>query len=237
MGVIVISRWPPLSILGPSILVGLAMLLPIVYLVIRSVEASPEVWDLVFRIKTFQTFGRTVILVFTVTLTSVAIGVPIAWLTTRTDLPLRRVWAVVSVLPIVIPSFIGAFLFVSALGPKGILQNMISFLGVDRLPEIYGLPGATLTLTLISYPYVLLTVRGAIRNLDPSLEESARSLGMSAWDTVIRVSLPHLRPSIVSGSLLVALYTLSDFGAVSLMRYPTFTWVIFQQYQCVLVKN
>ena len=67
--------------------------------------------------------------------------------------------------------------------------------------------------------------------MDPSMEESARSLGKGPIRTLVTVTVPMLRPAIAAGSLLVALYVLSDFGAVSLMRYETFTWSIYQQYQ------
>ena len=223
---------PPLVVLLPALLVGLAMLLPLVYLIIRSAGASEEAWALLLRPRTAATLGRTILLVVTVTASSAVIAVPIAWLTVRTDLPLRRLWSVLTMLPLVIPSFVGAFLFVSALGPKGLLQQLLAGpFGVDRLPEIYGLPGATLTLTLLSYPYMLLTLRGALRNLDPVLDEAARSLGYGNRAVLFRVTLPQLRPALAAGSLLVGLYTLSDFGAVSLMRYPTITWIIFQQYE------
>ena len=187
---------------------------------------------MLFRARTAQILLRSVLLVTTVTATSVAIAVPLAWLTVRTDLPFRRLWGVLTALPLVIPSYVGAFVVVSALGPKGMLQQLLSgILGVDRLPDIYGLSGATITLALLSYPYVLITGRGVIGGLDPSLEESARGLGAGAWSTMARVTLPQLRPAVVSGALLVALYTLADFGAVSLLRYETFTWAIYQQYQ------
>ncbi|MCH7787273.1 MAG: iron ABC transporter permease, partial [Chloroflexi bacterium] len=231
-------KLPPAIVFVPAILVGLAMLLPLAYLVIRSVGASDEAWRLLFRVQTVYTLGRTVTLIATVSAASVFIAVPIAWLTVRTDLPFRKVWTVLTVLPLVIPSFVGAFLMVSALGPKGLLQQFLSGpFGVDRLPEIYGLPGATMTLALLSYPYVLLTVRGALVNLDPAMEESARGLGHGALRTFWRVTLPQLRPSIAAGSLLVGLYTLSDFGAVSLMRFPTFTWVIYQQYESAFDRS
>ena len=231
-------RWPdirlssaPLALWLPALLVGLAMLLPLAYLAVRSAGATQEAWDLLFRMRTAYILGRSVLLVATVTSISIAIAVPLAWLTVRTDLPFRRVWSVLTVLPLVIPSYVGAFLAVSALGPKGLLQQALSGpFGVDRLPDIYGLPGATITLALLSFPYILLTVRGAVVNLDPSLEESGRSLGHGVWSTLFRVTLPQLYPAIASGSLLVALYTLSDFGAVSLLRYETFTWAIYQQY-------
>jgi iron(III) transport system permease protein len=106
-----------------------------------------------------------------------------------------------------------------------------SLVGLERLPSIYGFPGALLVLTLLSYPYILLSVRAALLRMDSALEESSRSLGHGPWKTFQQVTLPQLRPALAAGSLLVALYTLRDFGAVSLMRYDTFTRVIYIQYQ------
>ncbi len=223
---------PPFSLLAPALAVGVAMLVPLAYLLVRSVGASEDAWDLLFRARTAATLGRTALLVLTVTGFSVLVSVPIAWLTTRTDLPLRRLWTVLTILPLVIPSYVGAFLFVSALGPKGLLQQGLAApFGVDRLPEIYGFPGATMALALLSYPYVLLIVRSSMAGMDPAMEESARSLGRGPTKTFLTVTVPLLRPAIAAGSLLVALYVLSDFGAVSLMRYETFTWSVYQQYQ------
>ena len=215
----------------PALLIGLVMALPLAYLVVRGISATDQAWDFLFRLRTAETLLRTITLVVTVTITSVAIALPIAWLTVRTDMPYRRAWAVLTALPLVIPSYVGAFLLISALGPRGLLQQaMEGPFGVDRLPNLYGLGGATVTLALLSYPYVLLIVRGVLVNMDPALQESARSLGLGPWRTTIRVTLPQLRPAIAAGSLLVGFYALSDFGAVSLLRYETFTWAIYQQY-------
>ncbi|MCY4530124.1 MAG: iron ABC transporter permease [Chloroflexi bacterium] len=231
------SRRPPAMVMVPAVLVGLAMLLPIAYLAIRGAGATTEAWELLFRVRTLQIIGRTTLLVVVVTGFSILLAVPLAWLTSRTDLPFRRVWSVLTAMPLVVPTFVGAFLFISVLGPRGVLQQALEPLGVDRLPAIYGLPGAALVLILLSYPYILLTVKGAFQGLDPALEESARTLGHGRMSTAFRVTLPQLRPAIISGSLLVALYTLSDFGAVSLMRFPTFTWVIYQQYQTAFDRS
>ena len=229
---------PPAIVWVPALLVGIAMLLPLAYLFIRSAGATSEAWELLFRVRTAQILGRSVLLVALVTAFSVGLAVPLAWLTGRTDVPFRRLWSVLTVLPLVIPSYVGAFLAISALGPKGLVQQLLAVpLGIERLPDIYGLSGATITLSLLSYPYVLLTMRGAIRDLDPAQEESARSLGHGSLSTLLRVTLPQLRPAIASGALLVGLYTLSDFGAVSLMRYETFTWAIYQQYQSAFDRS
>lgn len=231
-------RLPPVTILAPASLVALAMLVPVAYLLIRSADAGEEAWDVLFRMRTAMILGRTALLIATVTSMSALIAVPMAWLTSRTDLPFRGMWTMLAALPLVIPSFVGAFLFISFMGPTGLMQQALGALfGLERLPDIRGLVGATFILGLLSYPYLFLTIRGAISNLDSSAEEAARGLGHSAFSTFRRVTLPQLRPSIAAGSLLVGLYTLSDFGAVSLMRFPTFTWVIFQQYESALDRS
>ena len=78
----------------------------------------------------------------------------------------------------------------------------------------------------MSYPYVYLPVVAALRRCDPALEEVARSLGCGRARTLF-VALAQVRASIAAGALLVALYVLSDFGAVAIMRYEAFTWVIY----------
>jgi iron(III) transport system permease protein len=83
----------------------------------------------------------------------------------------------------------------------------------------------------------LLTTRAALVKLDPALEESAQGLGHGSIRIFRTVVLPQLRPAIITGSLLVGLYTLSDFGAVSLLRYETFTWAIYQQYLSSFDRN
>jgi iron(III) transport system permease protein len=227
-----LARWPWLPLWAGGAVVAVALLLPTVYLAIRAVEASDSLFQTLLRPRTWATLARTAWLAISVTTVSAAIAVPLAWLTSRTDLPLRRLWAVLTPLPLVIPSYVGAYLLVSALGPRGLAQQWLEApFGITRLPELYGFPGALFTLTLLSYPYILLSVRAALQRMDPALEEASRSLGHTAWGTFWRVTLPHLRPALGAGGLLVALYALRDFGAVSIMRYDTFTRVIYQQYQ------
>jgi iron(III) transport system permease protein len=161
----------------------------------------------------------------------VAIAVPLAWLTTRTDLPLRRFWQTAGALPLVISSYAGALAIIGALGPRGLAQQTLEPLGVDRLPSIYGYPGAWLTLSLFTYPYVFLAVRGALLGLDPSLEEAARGLGYGPWRTFFSLTLPQLRPAIGAGALLAALYAISDFSVVTLLRFDAFTRSIYTQYR------
>ena len=187
--------------------------------------------------RTRELLWQTGLLAASVTAAAVLIAVPLAWLTVRTDLPLRRFWVVATALPLAIPTYVGGYAFIGALGPRGILQDWLEPLGVDSLPSFYGFWGAWAVLTLFTYPYVLLTVRSALRGLDPSLEEASRTLGQGRVTTLRRVVLPQLRPSILSGALLVTMYTLSDFGAVSLLRFDSLTAAIFVQYRASLDRS
>ncbi|MBM3942614.1 MAG: iron ABC transporter permease [SAR202 cluster bacterium] len=229
---------PPAIVWLPACLVGAALLLPPAYLLLRGLSSGPDAWELVFRQRGLLILARTVLLIGAVTAAAIALAVPLAWLLLRTDLPFRRAWLVLASLPLVIPSYVAGFVVVVALGPRGMLQKALqSLAGVERLPDIYGFTGAMLTLTLLTYPYVLLTVRAALERLDPALDETSRAAGYGPWKTFVRVILPTLRPAIVAGGLLVALYTLSDFGAVSLLRYETFTWAIYVQYEASLDRS
>ncbi len=231
------ARRPPLPLMILAAGIAAATLLPMAYLAIRALESGFGVFEIVFRPRTLSVFLNTAILAGTVTAGSVIIGVLIAWLTVRTDLPWRKFWATTTCLPLVLPSYVGAFALVGALGPTGMVQSLLQPLGVERLPSIYGFPGAWLALTLFTYPYVQLSVRGALRGLDPSLEDAARSLGRSAPRVFREITLPHLRPSIHAGALLVVLYTLSDFGAVSLLQFNSFTRAIYVQYTSALDRS
>ena len=170
---------PPLALLVPALIVGAALLMPPVYLAVRSLAGGDELWGLLFRTRVAAILGRTLLLVVTVSAGSVVLALPLAWLTVKTDLPWRRAWAVVASLPLVIPSYVAGFIVVVALGPRGMLQAALEGpFGIDRLPSIYGFAGAFMVLVLLSYPYVFLTVRAALQRMDPALEESARGLGL-----------------------------------------------------------
>jgi len=224
----------PLALLLPAVLVVGLLLLPLAYLVLRAVGGGSDAFEILWRRETAELLWSTGLLVAGVTVASVAIGVTLAWLVTRTDLPGRRFFGVAAALPLVIPSYVAAFCLLGALGPRGLLQQA---LGVERLPEIYGYWGALAALTLSTYPYVLLLTAAALRGLDPSLEEAARGLGRPPREVLRRVTLPAVRPAIGAGALLVALYTLSDFGVVSLMRYDALTRAIYLQYRSLFDRT
>ncbi len=225
------ARRPPLGLLGFGVVIGLASALPAIYLAITVLDDAGAAVDAVLTQRTVSLVARSLGLAGAVTVAAVAIAVPLAWLTVRSDLPGRRIWATLATLPLVIPSYIGAYVFVSALGPGGLLDDLFSPLGIGTPPSLYGFWGAWLVLTLFTYPLVLIPLRSALRRMDPSLEEAARVMGRPPAQVFRTVVLPQLMPAIGAGAVLVALYALSDFGAVSIMRFNSFTRDIYIAYQ------
>ena len=215
----------------PGLLAVALTLLPAWYLLDRSTEHGWSAWEETLSRSAGELLVNSLGLAAVVSIASAAVAVPAAWLTVRCELPGRSYWAVLLALPLAIPSYVMGLTVVASLGPRGMLQGWLEPLGVERLPEVYGFWGAAFTLAAVSFPYVYLVTAAAMRALDPAVEEASLSLGTSPIRTFGRVTLPMLAPALAAGLLLVALYTLSDFGGVATLRYETFTRAIFIEYQ------
>lgn len=204
----------PLVLLLPAFLAAAVALLPLVYLFVRAFEQGPaRVLEVVWRERTLQLLGRSLTLAVTVTAGSLILGVSLAWLTSRVQLPGRRAWAIAAALPLAVPSYVAAYAWVAA------------------FPRIPPFAGSLLVLTLACFPYVFLPVTAALHRADPALEEVSRALGRGPIRTVLTVTLPQVFPAAAAGGLLVILYVLSDFGAVAILRYDVFTRVIYTSYR------
>ncbi len=223
------SRAPAaLRVAGVVLAFGFAF--PGVYLVYRALRDGTGPEGLLWSARTLGPLWRSLRLAVSVSASALVLGTGLAWLTMRTDLPLRKLWRVLLPLPLVYPTFVGAAAFIRTLNPGGLANDLLSIVGVSSVPELRGFWGAWFVLVLMTYPYVYLPVAARLRHLPGSLEESARLLGDSAFAVFRRICLPHAGTAIGAGTLLVFLYTLSDFGAVQLMRYDTLTRAIATNY-------
>ncbi|SBT40345.1 ABC transporter permease [Micromonospora auratinigra] len=185
-------------------------LLPLVYLGVRVAEAGVErIVAELFTTRVAVLAARSVALAAVVTAACTVLGVATALLVTRTDLPGRRVLGLLAALPLAVPTYVAGFAWTAT------------------VTGFEGFWAAALLLTLCSYPYVFLPTVAALRRADPGQEEVSRSLGRGPWATLTGVTLRQIRPAVAAGALLVALYVLSDFGAVSIVRVDTFTRAIF----------
>ena len=217
---------PPWDLSVGAVLVATLFALPGGYVLWRALTGGAL--HLLAERRSLEPLWRTVQLAFLVSASAALLGTVLAWLTVRTDLPLRRFWRIVAPLPLVYPSFVGAAAFRSGLTPGGIVHDLAGHLGLDLQLRLHGLVGAWLVLTLFTYPYVYLPVAARLSALPSSLEENARLLGDRPLQVFRRVVVPQASPSIGAGSLLVFLYTVSDFGAVHLMRFETLTQTIYR---------
>lgn len=217
------TRESPLPLRLLTLVASVVLAGPAIYLVIRNFTAGSDPANLLFSERTLAPLWRTIVLATLVSVSTATLGTALAWITTRTDLPGRRIWRVLLVLPLVYPTFLGAAALVRTLNPGGLVNDALENLGVERTPTLQGLWGAWLVLTLLTYPYVFLPVSARLSQLSGSLEHSARLLGDSPRRVFQRIVLPQIAGSVAAGTLLVFLYTISDFGAVAILRYDTLT--------------
>jgi iron(III) transport system permease protein len=220
-------RRAPVALSATSVLVALVFATPLTYLVSRVAVGDVPLSSVVSDDRVQDALWKTIVLASLVAASAAVIGTALAWLVARSDVPYRRVFAVLVPLPLVFPSFVGALALRASVSPGGLLESVLGPVGVDRLPQVDGLFGSWLVLTLFTYPYVQLPVAARLRSLGPSVEESARLLGRRPLAVFFQVVLPQARTAIAAGTLLVFLYAVSDFGAVDLLGYPALTRVIY----------
>lgn len=217
-------RRPPLLLLIPALLTAAAVMVPLVWLMLRAADTEGlDIWAFLARPRTLTLLSNTALLALTVLAACTAVGLPLAWLVTRSTLKGRRIATLLAVLPLAVPGYVMAYALRGLGGPMGAAHEMF---GVT-LPRLDGFTGAVLALTLYNTPYMFLTLKVAFERLDPAQSEAARTLGASPTQVLRRVVLPTLLPAWMAGALLIGLYVLGDFGVVSLMRFDTLSLALY----------
>lgn len=218
-------RWYPLVLA----VVGL-VLLPLSVLALSWQSIDLQIWSHLWDTQMPRLLGNTLTLVVGVGTGVTVIGVSLAWLTSLCEFPGRRWldWALM--LPFAIPAYVLAFVFVGLLDFAGPVQSLLRewFGNGLRLPRVRSTGGVIIVLVLVFYPYVYLLARTAFLAQGKGLMEAARMLGQSPWQAFWRVALPVARPAIGAGVALALMETLSDFGAVAVFNFDTFTTAIYK---------
>jgi iron(III) transport system permease protein len=207
------------------------VLVPLVYIMALALSADPAVWYRLWTTRVPELLWNTISLAGAVALLALGLGVSTAWIVTRFEFPGRRFWEVALVLPLAMPTYVLAYVFNYLLGFSGPVEQLWQGLAGPQArvfsPQSFW--GVTVVMALDTFPFIYLLTRSALLNLNVSFEEVARTCGASSLRRILSVTLPLLRPSIVAGVALVILYVVSDFGAVSLLRYQTLTYAVYQQ--------
>ena len=147
---------------------------------------------------------------------AMALGIPLAVLTTRYVIRGRDMLATLAVLALVSPPFIGAYAWIMMLGRNGFVRLPLEELGVP-VPPIYGLFGILLVFSLKFYPFVFLLAASSLRTINPSVEEAAEGLGAGAWRRFFKVTLPLVFPAVSAGALLTFVLSIADFGTPAIV--------------------
>ena len=210
----------------PIVIVSIGGLIPLVYLLTKafSAEGSALV-DIVFRWRNARLFLNTLLLTVGVLALDLLIATPAAWLTSYVNLKGKQFYTVLCALPLAIPGYVMAYALLTLGGNTGIIAQLFGI----SIPRLSGYWGALLALSAYTSPYLFLNLRAALLGLDPSLEESARSLGYKSHETFFHIILPQLRPAFYASGLLISLHVLGDFGVVSLMGYETFSYALYTE--------
>ncbi len=207
-------RGAPLGLLAVCVLVAIVVLAPVGVTIEQALQGGTSA-----ALRSIDASSARTLLLHSVLVAAVAsplaglLGVTAAWFIERSDLPGRRLWTLLAVAPLTMPLFVTSYAWAS----------------IGTLTQ--GFLGAAGIIAFSYYPIVFLLVAGALRGMDPALEETARSLGLNARRTFFRVILPQLRPALLGGVLLVVLDTLVEFDAFVALKYQTFTVHIYAQYE------
>ena len=161
------------------------------------------------------------------------IGVSTAWLVTNYDFFCKNILEWALILPLAVPPYILAYTFTGLFDTYGTANNLIrEIFNLSReftfFPKVRNVPGAIIVFSFTLYPYVYLVSRMAFINQSKSILEAGRTLGLNKIEVFYKLAVPMIRPAVIAGLMLVAMETLSDFGAVDHFAISTFTTGIFR---------
>jgi len=205
--------------------------IPLFFVVYSSFQLSSERWYGLWDTRLPDLMGNTLWLALIVALGCFILGVSSAWLIARRTFAGRTLAIWLMVLPLAIPTYVFAYIYTSMLADDGWLGKLwVTLFGSGvGIPDIYTGWGAGFILSLAGFSYVFLLVRTSLTGASLSMEEAARLHGATPLEVFMRVQLPLLRPALAAGLAVVTLHVLSDFGAVSMLQYQTFTLSIYMQ--------
>ncbi|MGN0997415.1 MAG: ABC transporter permease [Candidatus Ventricola sp.] len=179
----------------------------------------------------YRTLLRSLVICSLTTLFACAIGVFIAYVMTRYNVPGKTFLHVLIILSLMSPPFIGAYSWILLLGRNGLIARAFAAIGLTA-PTIYGRNGIIFVFTLHLFPYVYLYTSGAMNSIDSSLEEAAENLGMNKLRRIWTITLPVVLPSILAGCIMVFMTCLADFGTPMLLGegYTVLPVLVYNEY-------
>jgi iron(III) transport system permease protein len=215
-----------------AVLTGVAVVIPVISIALLAMQPAADLWPHLLAYVLPRAALDTVLLLLGVGLVATALGVGTAWIISSHDFPGRSYLIWLMPLPLAIPTYIGAYVYVEIFEPLGVAHKALALWLVPQqalavLPGVRSLTGAIVIIGLVLYPYVYLSARAMFQTQSAEFAEAARLLGARRWQEFARVSLPMARPALAVGLALVLLETLNDIGASEYLGVRTMTVSIF----------
>lgn len=212
-----------LSIFGFVLILLIAVPLLRMLLVVDTTELSRTAADNEVRSAIMLTLRASL----WATLAALVMGIPLSWILARHKFPGRRVLEGIIDLPVIIPHTAAGIALLSVWGRQSLFHR---FTGVSVVGTEVGI---SLAMFFVSVPFLVNAVKSGFRLVDERYEKTARSLGAGPWKTFFSVSLPMVRKSILSGSIMMLGRGISEFGAVVILAYHPMTApvMIFERFQ------
>ena len=215
-----------------AIATALIFVIPIILIFLSLLSGFNDNFDHLLNFVLYEYSLNSIILVLGVSVVVLFLGVLSAWLVSNYNFWGKTIFAWALILPLAIPPYILAYVFTEIFEYSGSVNSVLRSLNLVAedyaVPNIRSISGAIVVFGFTLYPYVYLITRVALMNISKPMLDSARTLGLTKAQTFFKVTLPLIRPAIFAGLALVAMETLSDFGAVQHFAIPTFTTGIFR---------
>ena len=218
----------------PAWLLAAFVVVPTATIFSSFLSPEQEIWSHLAENLLPELIGNTFILITGVGAVTLILGVSLGWLTGACSFPGRKFFSWALALPMAVPAYVMAFIFLGIMDFAGPLQSWIRTVnGFETfMVEVRTPPFIVIVIGLTLYPYVYILSRTSFLNQGRATFEAARTLGLSPWQAFFRVALPISRPWIASGVALVLMETLADFGAVSIFNFDTF----YHRYLQIMVR-
>jgi len=207
----IISGGPPLRA-AALVYIGLLIILPICALLYEALQSGLEtVWRQITVPQALVSLRLTLILAFIITFINIITGTATAWVLVRYEFPLKKAINAIIDLPFAIPTVVTGIMLVVLYGPNSIIGGFLQEFGIEI---IFNKPGIVLALLFVTFPFVVRAVQPVLMDMEREMEEAAQTLGATAPQVFIRIILPTLLPSILTGGALSLSRALGEFGSV-----------------------
>ncbi|MDO5444823.1 MAG: iron ABC transporter permease [Eubacteriales bacterium] len=243
------SKWRPDFWFFTKLIVIVVMCLFIIYpfytIITKSIFSNKVEGVTLYNFKRFFTkpyyykaLLRSLFVCLMTVLTTTLIGVPVAYLMTRYNIPGKNILHIFIIMSLMSPPFIGAYSWIILLGRNGIFAKLLNTIGLTA-PTIYGRGGIIFVFTLHLFPYIYLYTSGAMNSIDSSLEEAGENLGMNKLRRIWTITLPVILPSILAGCVMVFMTCLADFGTPMLLGegYVVLPVLVYNEYMSESAVN